>query len=59
VLSNGECREYAAYCLEMAGSARTESDRMKYLDLAQAWLSLSVSQSFQNEDADRPAELAQ
>jgi len=58
-MSNGECREYAAYCLEMVGLAKTESNRMNYLDLAQAWLSVAVSQSLQNEDAERPAQLAQ
>jgi hypothetical protein len=51
----GDCRKYAAFCLEMAGSAKTESDRMKYLDLAQAWLNLAVSQSSQNEGTERPS----
>ena len=49
----GDCRKYAAFCLELAGSAKTVSDRTKYLDLAQAWLNLAVSQSSQNEVAEQ------
>ena len=35
----GDCRKYAAYCLEMAEAAGSEESRVKYLELAQAWLS--------------------
>jgi hypothetical protein len=37
-VTSGDCRKYAAYCLEMAEAAKTEAARVKYLELAQAWL---------------------
>jgi hypothetical protein len=54
VSTYGDCRKYAAYCLEMAESAKSETDRVKYLELAQAWLSEAISQSPRNENAERP-----
>jgi hypothetical protein len=51
VSTSGDCRKYAAYCLEMAEAARSEESRMKYLELAQAWLSEAISQSPRNETA--------
>ena len=50
----GDCRKYAAFCLEMAEATKTEADRIKYLELAKAWLSEAISQSPLNEDAERP-----
>jgi hypothetical protein len=54
VSTYGDCRKYAAYCLEMAEAAKTEADRVKYLELAKAWLSEAISQSPLNEIAERP-----
>ena len=53
--TSGDCRKYAAYCLEMAEAAKSEKSRVKYLELAQAWLSEAISQSPLNENAERPA----
>jgi hypothetical protein len=54
VSTYGDCRKYAAYCLEMAESAKSETNRVKYLELAQAWLSEAISQSPRNENAELP-----
>jgi hypothetical protein len=54
-VTSGDCRKYAAYCLEMAEAAKTEADRVKYLELAKAWLNEAISQSPLNENAERRA----
>ena len=41
----GDCRKYAAYCLEMAEATMSEESRVRYLELAQAWLSEAISLS--------------
>jgi hypothetical protein len=38
----------------MAEAAKTEADRVKYLELAKSWLSEAVSQSPINENAKPP-----
>ena len=50
----GDCRKYAAYCLEMAEATKSEESRVKYLELAQAWLSEAISQLPLKENAERP-----
>jgi hypothetical protein len=55
VSTYGDCRKYAAYCLEMAEAAKSEESRVRYLELAQAWLSEAISLSPRNENAERPA----
>jgi hypothetical protein len=50
----GDCRKYAAYCLEMAEATKSEENRVKYLELAQAWLSEAISQLPLKENAERP-----
>ena len=51
VATYGDCRKYAAYCLEMAEAAGSEESRVKYLELAQAWLSEAISQSPRSQTA--------
>jgi hypothetical protein len=55
VSTYGDCRKYAAYCLEMAEATKSEANRVKYLQLAQAWLSEAISMSPINENAELPA----
>jgi hypothetical protein len=50
----GDCRKYAAYCLEMAEATKSEESRVKYLELAQAGLSEAISQLPLKENAERP-----
>jgi hypothetical protein len=45
VSNYADCRKYAAYCLEMAEATKSVANRIKYLQLAQAWLSEAISQS--------------
>jgi hypothetical protein len=54
VSTYGDCRKYAAYCLEMAEATKSEESRVKYLELAQAWLSEALSQAPRKENAERP-----
>jgi hypothetical protein len=54
-VSSGDCLKYAAYCLEMAEAAKSEADRVKYLELAQAWLTEAISLSPLNENIERPS----
>ena len=49
-----DCRKYAAYCLEMAEATKSETNRVKYLQLAQAWLSEAISMSPMKENAELP-----
>ena len=53
--TSGDCRKYAAYCLEMAEATKSEANRVKYLELAHAWLSEAISLSPSNENAERSA----
>ena len=40
--------------IEMAEAAKSEADRVKYLELARAWLTEAISLSPQNENIERP-----
>ena len=53
-MSSSDCLKYVAYCLEMANAAKPEADRVKYLELAQAWLTEAISLSPLNERIERP-----
>jgi len=55
VLTYGDCRKYAAYCLEMAEATKSEANRVRFLELAQAWLSEAISLSPKNEHAELSA----
>ena len=40
--------------IEMAEAAKSEADRVKYLELARAWLTEAISLSPLNENIERP-----
>ena len=55
VSTYGDCRKYAVYCLEMAEATKSEANRVRFLELAQAWLSEAISLSPKNEHAELSA----
>ena len=54
MLTYGDYRKYAAYCLEMAEATKSEQNRVRFLELVQAWLSEAISLP-KNEHAEGSA----